>query len=462
MVFSSITFIYYFLPLVLLVYYISPDKYKNLFFLLASLLFYTWGEIRYIFLIVISIIINYYLGILLAKDSVKKKHILILASIFNIGALGIFKYTGFFISIINRMFNSNILAPNIRLPLGISFFTFQALSYVIDVYREEVPVQTNIGDLALYIVAFPQLIAGPIVRYNRVNEQIGYRDHNFEKFSQGIKRFLLGLGKKTLLANPLALIADTNFAAIGNLTLLGSWLGLIAYTFQIYYDFSGYSDMAIGLGKMFGFEYDENFNYPYISKSVTEFWRRWHISLGSWFRDYVYIPLGGSRLGKMDNLRNLFIVWFLTGLWHGAAWNFIIWGLYFGFLLFIERLTKEIRKTIPGYINMAITFFLVMIGWVFFRAEGSYIIYFKSLVNIGNTGLIDSSSRIHLRDNKYLFIGAVLFATPLLRNLADFLYERLNKHIINILDTMIYIFLLVLSTIYLVNSTYNPFIYFRF
>ena len=344
MVFSSVTFIYYFLPVVLLMYYLVPDKYKNLFFLLASLFFYTWGEFKYILLIIISIIANYFFGILFKNKKITKKYILIFACIFNIGLLGIFKYASFFINTINNVFNMNIIIPNIRLPLGISFFTFQALSYIIDVYRGEVPVQTKITDLALYIVAFPQLIAGPIVRYNTVNEQIQCRSHTSEKFSEGIKRFLLGLGKKTLLANPLAAVADASFGAIGNLTLLSSWLGLIAYTFQIYYDFSGYSDMAIGLGKMFGFEYEENFNYPYISKSVTEFWRRWHISLGTWIRDYVYIPLGGSRVGKVKNIRNLFIVWFLTGMWHGASWNFVIWGLSFGVLIFIERASKDFRK----------------------------------------------------------------------------------------------------------------------
>ncbi|QQY78817.1 alginate O-acetyltransferase complex protein AlgI [Keratinibaculum paraultunense] len=462
MVFSSVTFIYYFLPVVLLMYYLVPDKYKNLFFLLASLFFYTWGEFKYILLIIISIIANYFFGILFKNKKITKKYILIFACIFNIGLLGIFKYASFFINTINNVFNMNIIIPNIRLPLGISFFTFQALSYIIDVYRGEVPVQTKITDLALYIVAFPQLIAGPIVRYNTVNEQIQCRSHTSEKFSEGIKRFLLGLGKKTLLANPLAAVADASFGAIGNLTLLSSWLGLIAYTFQIYYDFSGYSDMAIGLGKMFGFEYEENFNYPYISKSVTEFWRRWHISLGTWFRDYVYIPLGGSRVGKVKNIRNLFIVWFLTGMWHGASWNFVIWGLYFGVLIFIERASKDFREKIPSYINMIVTFFLVMIGWVFFRAENYYLAYFKVLFNIGNIDLIDAQSRINFHDNIVILIFSFILATPLFKNLVNRLYKKLNKVLIDLIDTMFYIFILLMSTIYLVNSTYNPFIYFRF
>lgn len=466
MVFSSITFIYYFLPIVILIYYLTPDKYKNLFFLLASLFFYTWGEIKYILLIIISIIANYIFGVLLENKKVKKKNIMIFASIFNIGLLGVFKYTGFFLNTINNIFNISVPIPNIRLPLGISFFTFQALSYVVDVYREEVPVQKKITDLALYVIAFPQLIAGPIVRYNTVNEQIKYRTHTSEKFSEGIKRFLLGLGKKTLLANSLGSLANASFEAVGNLTLLSSWLGIIAYTFQIYYDFSGYSDMAIGLGKMFGFEYEENFNYPYISKSITEFWRRWHISLGTWFKDYVYIPLGGNRLSKMKNIRNLFIVWFLTGMWHGASWNYIIWGLYFGVLLFIERITKDLRKNIPSYINMIITFILVVIGWIFFRIEDIYLSldYLKSLFNIGNIGLIDIESRINLHDNIILLFISFVLATPLLDNLVNRLYKKLELNIrkIGLLETMFYISILIMSTIYLVNSTYNPFIYFRF
>ena len=462
MVFSSITFIYYFLPIVLLIYYLVPNKIKNIFFLLASLFFYTWGELEYILLIIVSIVVNYFFGILFKNEKIHKKWILILACIFNIGILGIFKYTGFFINTINILFKTNIPIPNIRLPLGISFFTFQALSYIIDVYREDVPVQTKIIDLALYIIAFPQLIAGPIVRYNTVNEQIQFRDHTFEKFSDGIKRFLLGLGKKTLLANSLASLANASFDAVGDLTLLSSWLGLIAYTFQIYYDFSGYSDMAIGLGKMFGFEYEENFDYPYISKSVTEFWRRWHISLGTWFRDYVYIPLGGSKAGKIKNIRNLFIVRFLTGTWHGASWNYIIWGLYFGVLLFIERGTKNFRQKIPPYINMLITFILVMLGWVFFRMENLSLSYFKSLFNIGNVALIDVESRINLHDNIILLVASFVLATPLFSNLANGLYKKLNKNIIDLIDTIFYIFILMMSTIYLVNSTYNPFIYFRF
>ncbi len=466
MVFSSITFIYYFLPIVILIYYLIPDKYKNLFFLLASLFFYTWGEIKYILLIIISIIANYIFGVLLENKKIKKRSIMIFASIFNIGLLGVFKYTGFFLNTINNIFNISIPVPNIRLPLGISFFTFQALSYVIDVYREEVPVQKKITDLALYVIAFPQLIAGPIVRYNTVNEQIKYRTHTSKKLSEGIKRFLLGLGKKTLLANSLGSLANASFEAGGNLTLLSSWLGIIAYTFQIYYDFSGYSDMAIGLGKMFGFEYEENFNYPYISKSITEFWRRWHISLGTWFKDYVYIPLGGNRLSKIKNIRNLFIVWFLTGMWHGASWNYIIWGLYFGVLLFIERITKDLRENIPSYINMIITFILVVIGWIFFRIEEIYLSldYLKSLFNIGNIGLIDIESRINLHDNIILLFISFVLATPLLGNLVNRLYKKieLNRSKIDLVDTIFYISLLIMSTIYLVNSTYNPFIYFRF
>ncbi len=466
MVFSSITFIFYFLPIILLLYYIIPNKYKNLLFLLGSLVFYSWGEIRYIPLIIVSIVGNYYFGLLFENKKIKKKNVMILACVFNIGILGIFKYTIFFLGIINSIFSFSIPIPNIRLPLGISFFTFQALSYVIDVYRGQVPVQKKIMNLGLYIVAFPQLIAGPIVRYSTVNEQIVDRSHTGEKFSQGTRRFLLGLGKKILLSNPLALLANASFGSIGHLTLLSSWLGIIAYTFQIYYDFSGYSDMAIGLGKMFGFEYEENFNYPYISKSISEFWRRWHISLGTWFKDYVYIPLGGNRTSKVKNIRNLFLVWFLTGMWHGASWNYIIWGLYYGILIFMERKTKGLRGKIPGFINMIFTFLLVVIGWVFFRIEDMNLAfaYFKSLFNIGNIGLIDIGSRVNLYDNILLLTLSFILATPVLSNLAKKFYGKRNfkGKYMDLVETLFYILILLMSTIYLVNSTYNPFIYFRF
>lgn len=466
MVFSSITFIYYFFPIVVLIYYILPFKYKNFFFLLSSLFFYSWGEFKYILLIITSVTANYIFGLLLDNEKIMRKKVLIVAVIFNIGSLGIFKYSVFFIETINNLLSSSIPIPNIRLPLGISFFTFQALSYIIDVYRKEVPVQRKITNLGLYITAFPQLIAGPIVRYNTVNEQIKIRSHTVEKFSEGIKRFLLGLGKKVLLANSLGSLANASFESMGTLTLLSAWLGIIAYTFQIYYDFSGYSDMAIGLGKIFGFEYEENFNYPYISKSITEFWRRWHISLGTWFKDYVYVPLGGNRLNILKNIRNLFIVWFLTGMWHGASWNYIIWGLYFGVLLLIERNTVDLRKKIPGFINLSITFILVVIGWVFFRIEDMTLslVYLKTMFNIGTMGLIDVESRINLHDNIILLFASFILASPIIGNLINKLYKKLElqKRKIVFTDTLIYILILVVSTIYLVNSTYNPFIYFRF
>lgn len=466
MVFSSITFIYYFLPIVVLIYYILPFKYKNFFFLFTSLFFYSWGEFKYILLIITSITTNYIFGLLLDNEKIMRKKVVVLAIVFNIGTLGVFKYSVFFLETINNIFSSSIPIPDIRLPLGISFFTFQVLSYIIDVYRKEVPVQKKITNLGLYITAFPQLIAGPIVRYNTVNDQIKIRTHTAEKFSEGIKRFLLGLGKKVLLANSLGSLANASFDSIGNLSLLSAWLGIIAYTFQIYYDFSGYSDMAIGLGKIFGFEYEENFNYPYISKSITEFWRRWHISLGTWFKDYVYVPLGGNRLNIFKNIRNLFVVWFLTGMWHGASWNYIIWGLYFGVLLFIERNTIDLRKKIPGLINLVLTFMIVVIGWVFFRIEDMSLslVYLKSLINIGTIGLIDVESRINLHDNIILLFASFILATPLLANLVNKLYIKLGlkQRNTSFIDTLIYIFILAISTIYLVNSTYNPFIYFRF
>ncbi len=328
MVFSSLVFLFVFLPLIICLYYLSKDKYKNYLLLVASLFFYAWGEPTYIVIMILSIIANFIFGRQVSIENKYRKIWLTTSVIFNIGMLGVFKYTGFFIDNLNNIFNLNIMNPQIALPLGISFFTFQAMSYVIDVYRHDAKVQNNIFNMALYISLFPQLVAGPIVRYQTIADQIIEREHNLLKFEKGIGRFILGLSKKVILANSLGLLADSVFSTnINDIAILSSWLGIISYSLQIFFDFSGYSDMAIGLGQMFGFEFLENFNYPYISKSASEFWRRWHISLGSWFRDYVYIPLGGSRKGKVRTYINLFIVWFLTGFWHGASWTFIAWGL---------------------------------------------------------------------------------------------------------------------------------------
>lgn len=353
MIFSSLTFLFVFLPFVLLIYYISKDKYRNYILLLVSLLFYSWGEPKFIILMLISILFNYYFAIFIDKyreNNKVTKAILIGSLIFNIGLLFFFKYFNFFINNFNSLFSSNISIMKIILPIGISFYTFQILSYVVDVYKDDVKVQKNICYLGAYISFFPQLIAGPIVRYCDIEKQLNNRIVNFDKVVVGIRRFIIGLGKKVIIANNVAIIADTIFNSnnLGNYGIGILIIGTLAYTIQIYFDFSGYSDMAIGLGKLFCFDFLENFNYPYIATSITDFWRRWHISLSSWFRDYVYIPLGGNRVSKLKFLRNIFVVWMLTGLWHGASWNYVIWGIYFGIILMFEKLVYgKFLKKIP-------------------------------------------------------------------------------------------------------------------
>ena len=339
MVFSSLTFLFVFLPIVLLIYYISPRPLKNFVILLFSLIFYAWGEPKFIFLIILSILINYIGALQIVKnssDTEKRKFIFITLLLIDISILFFFKYYGFIISSIGSLFGIDLVIRDIPLPLGISFYTFQQISYIIDVYTKKTKVQKNLINFGAYITMFPQLIAGPIVKYNDIEGQLKNRNENLTQFSSGVHRFIIGLGKKVLLANSIgALWSEIKVIPLNEISILTSWIGIIAFALQIYFDFSGYSDMAIGLAKMFGFEFLENFNYPYISKSVTEFWRRWHISVGTWFREYLYIPLGGNKKGNLIQIRNLFVVWFTTGLWHGASFNFIAWGIYFGVILFI-------------------------------------------------------------------------------------------------------------------------------
>ncbi len=467
MVFSSLVFLFMFMPLIIILYYISKDKYKNYILLVASMFFYAWGEPTYIVIMLISIISNFLFGKLVSienEDKIRKKWVFV-SVLFNIGMLGVFKYTGFFIDNINSVFSSNIANPGISLPLGISFFTFQAMSYVIDVYREDAKVQKNVFDMALYISLFPQLVAGPIVRYQTVADQIIEREHTLDKFSNGVSRFIIGLSKKVFLANGLGMLADTTFATnISDLTIASSWLGIIAYSLQIYFDFSGYSDMAIGLGNMFGFEFLENFNYPYISKSASEFWRRWHISLGSWFKDYVYIPLGGSRKGKVRPYINLFIVWFLTGLWHGASWTFIAWGLYFGVLIAMEKaFLEKILMKMWSPIRHIYLILVVMIGWVFFRADtfGYAFEYLGSLFGFSGQALYDNQTLRYIIDYGYILVIAILGSVPLLKNIINRIsIKETNGYYI--IKSAILMTLFVIIAIKLVNSTYNPFLYFRF
>ena len=468
MVFSSIVFLFTFLPISLLMYYISPKKFKNAVILLTSLIFYAWGESVYIFLMVGTIIFDYIMALKIDKykeDCNKSKKLFIFTLSVNILILVFFKYFGFIVDNINNIFSINIPFSALALPVGISFYTFQVLSYIIDVYLQKVKVQKSIISFGAYVTMFPQLVAGPIVQYETIEEQLNYREESLEKFGQGVERFIQGLGKKILLANNIGFVWTTISAMdLGSMSVLTAWIGIIAYTFQIYFDFSAYSDMAIGLGKMFGFEFIENFNFPYISTSVTEFWRRWHISLGSWFREYIYIPLGGNRVNVGKQIRNIFAVWFLTGLWHGASWNFIVWGLYYGIILLLEKMVfdKVLEKT-PKFIKHVYTMLLVTIGWVFFASTDlTYAIeYIKVMFGLGHNVLIDNAGIYYLYTNVIMFIILAICSTPILKNMLDKGVAKSRPLYMNI-SLVIHMLVLFLATAYLVNETYNPFLYFRF
>ncbi len=465
MLFSSINFLYYFLPCVLIIYFVTPTKYKNIILLISSLLFYFYGEPIYILIMLASILSAYIHGILINKYTKHKKVFLISSIIISIGLLALFKYSDFIITNINSICNSQIKLLNLALPIGISFYTFQILSYVIDVYNKKVPVQKNIIKLATYVSLFPQLIAGPIVRYIDVEKELTKREHTFEKISLGIRRFIIGLSKKVLIANQLGELCQV-FMQTNEKSILFYWIYGVAFSLQIYFDFSAYSDMAIGLGKIFGFQFLENFNYPYISKSITEFWRRWHISLGTWFRDYVYIPLGGNRVGKIKLIRNIFIVWFLTGFWHGANWTFILWGLLFGVLLIIEKLfLKEILEKMPKIISHIYVLFIVMISFIIFNANNiaQAIQQIIGLFGANKEPFINSYTRYYLKSYFVIIIISIIGATPLLKNIINKLKEKtkINK-VINTIEPIILVALLLIVTSYLVDNSYNPFLYFRF
>ena len=458
MVFSSITFIFYFLPLVLFFYFLFPNKYKNFILLLFSLIFYGYGEPIYILIMVFSSIVDYTHAIIIDKyrNTLKAKFALISSIVINLSLLGVFKYSDFFISISNDLLNTNIPLLNLALPIGISFYTFQTMSYTIDVYRNQAPVQTNIISLATYVSLFPQLVAGPIVRYVDISHSLNHRTHDLNRFYEGIYKFVIGLSKKVILANNLGFIwANIKAMEYTSLSVMTSWLGIICFTLQIYFDFSGYSDMAIGLGKVFGFDFLENFNFPYISKSITEFWRRWHISLGVWFRDYVYIPLGGNKCSKSRWIFNIFVVWFLTGLWHGASFNFILWGLYFGIILMIEKLfLLDFLDKIPNIFRHFYVLLLVVISFVFFEllSFGDIKLYLSAMFG-GNSLFVDSSFYYYFIPNIFLLIFSVLCSTPLFKIILD-------KN--DVLQLVVIILGLVLSTAFLVDATFNPFLYFRF
>ena len=467
MVFSSISFLYYFLPIVLILYFITPFKYKNLVLFIISLVFYFYGEPKYVLLMILTIFSSYINGRMIDKfkDTKFKKVFLIADIVISLGLLGIFKYTDFFISNINTIFGSNISFLKLALPIGISFYTFQTLSYSIDVYKGNVKAQKSFITLGTYVVLFPQLVAGPIVRYSDIEKELQKRKSDFKSISVGFNRFILGLAKKVILANNFGLLCQI-FYNSGDKSVLFYWVYGISYMLQLYFDFSGYSDMAIGLGKIFGFNFPENFNYPYIAKSITDFWRRWHMTLSSFFRDYVYIPLGGNRTSKVKFLRNILIVWFLTGFWHGADWNFIIWGLYFGILLIIEKffLAKLLDKS-PNILCHLYTLLTVLISFIIFNATSltNVITDIKSLFGFNHLPLINKETIYYLKSYLIVMIIGIIAATPMLKNSITNLKENKKiNNIINILEPIYLFILLAIATSYLIDSSFNPFIYFRF
>ena len=463
MIFSSIPFLFFFFPLFILLYFTLPFKYKNYILLLFSLIFYAWGEPIYILLMIFSSIVDFINGKNIEKykdDNKKKKIYLIISIIINISLLGFFKYADFFIKVINNILNLDIPLLNLGLPIGISFFTFQTMSYSIDVYRGDVKAEKDFLTFMTYVCMFPQLIAGPIVRYETVSSELHKRDINFKKFADGFTRFLRGLFKKVLIANNIGLLFTLiTSSEVNDISIMTGVLAIVSYAFQIYFDFSGYSDMAIGMGNMCGFTFLENFNYPYISKSITEFWRRWHISLSSWFKDYVYIPLGGSRVNILKNIRNILIVWILTGFWHGASWNFIFWGLYYGILLLLEKfvLKKYIDK-LPDFVKHIYTIILVFIGWMIFAFDDSKYL-FGFIKALTSNKFVDSAFLYYFKNYFLILVIATVFSLPVYPKVK----EKMNNTIFtSLLSISIYVILFIITLSYLVSDTYNPFLYFRF
>lgn len=470
MIFSSIFFIFVFLPIVLGVYYLVPFRMKNLVLLIGSLIFYAWGEPVYIILMVLSIAINFVSGLELesymnAGNMKKAKYACILTAVINFLILGVYKYYGFVMENLNMILPVEIPYRELALPIGISFYTFQTMSYVIDIYRGKVKAQHDPVTFGAYVCMFPQLIAGPIVRYSDVEQQLYKRSLSLGKFGDGVMWFLQGLGKKVLIANNIGSIYEAVTALeISQTSVLTAWIGCFAFTMQIYFDFGGYSDMAVGLGKMLGFDFMRNFDYPYISKSITEFWRRWHISLGTWFKEYVYIPLGGNRTGTFATIRNLLIVWGLTGLWHGAAWNFIVWGLYYGVILCMEKyVLKRWLERLPAVVQHIYTMVLVMLGWVLFFSPslGSALSYMGAMFGAGGAGAVDLTGFYYLKSVLLIGIFAGAASTPLPYHRFSRMF-RARERYRQILCMAVYVAIFLISTAYLVNATYNPFLYFRF
>ncbi|MBY0123571.1 MBOAT family protein [Bacillus sp. S/N-304-OC-R1] len=457
MVFSSLIFLFWFLPVVLVLYYCLPRRFRNFILFITSLLFYAWGEPAYIVLMMISTMLDYSFGLLLDRPKLsprKRKLIVTLSIIANLGILSYFKYVDFLIQNVNALLGTHIHSTELPLPIGISFYTFQSMSYIIDVYRGSARAQRNWVDFGTYVALFPQLVAGPIVQYNTLAVQLKERSENIQMFAEGVRRFIIGLTKKVLLANNIGILWQTiSHSNLDSLPALTAWIGIVAFAFQIYFDFSGYSDMAIGLGLMFGFRFRENFNKPYIAESITDFWRRWHISLSSWFRDYVYIPLGGNRRGLAIQMRNILIVWLLTGLWHGASWNFVLWGLYFGVILMIEKWWGlKLLQRLPHWVRHIYAIFLILVGWVLFAFDQPSLIvhYLQAMAGLNHQPIWNDSTVY------YAYTNAILLVVLIIASI------RKKQPPESSFSLVWYGFLFFLSIAYLVDDTFNPFLYFRF
>ena len=465
MVFSSLPFLFLFLTVVLLVSHLLPFKFRNFFLLLANLVFYAYGEPVYVLIMIASILVNFFAGVLMDKQPTqsRRRAVLVVGIVLNLAALGVFKYAGLFVDTLRGIpAFSSLPEVNIALPIGISFYTFQTMTYPVDIYRGDAELPKNLVNFGTFVTLFPQLIAGPIIKYKDLADQMAFRTHSPEKFASGVQIFIVGLGKKVLLANNIGQLWDVYLATPGTeLTTLGAWLGILAFSLQLYFDFSGYSDMAVGMGRMLGFQFLENFNYPYLAKSATEFWRRWHISLGSWFREYLYIPLGGNRVKAPRMVFNLFVVWACTGIWHGASWNFLIWGLYYFVIIVFERFFfSSVLDKLPGWVGHVYGLFIVMVGWALFAVEDftAMGLYLKAMFGLGGTGLLDGTFLYYLRSYLPILIIAILAATPLAKNL----WAKLSTRGRQVAVPVLMLAGLALATAYLVDGTYNPFLYFRF
>jgi len=461
MLFSSVTFLYYFLPAVLILYFLVPRFLKNTVLLISSLIFYGWGEPKLLFLMIFTILMFYFCGLMIGRSAEQrwKKFWLVTSIVISVGLLGLFKYADFFIDSFNAVTGLSIPLLRLALPVGISFYTFQSLSYTIDVYRGNVPAQRNPISFGAYVALFPQLIAGPIVRYVDVARELNERKHSWEDFCLGLRRFLVGLGKKILIADNFALLMKLFRESEGK-SVLFYWLYAVAFMLNIYFDFSGYSDMAIGLGRIFGFRFIENFNYPYLSKSVTEFWRRWHMSLGSWFRDYIYIPMGGNRVSKGRWVFNILTVWMLTGLWHGAAWNFVLWGLLFGIMLMIEKWVPALQK-LPGWLRHGYVLLIVCLSFVLFNADSlsQAVSDMGGMFGFAGVPLVNAESLYYLRSYAPLFVMGLVGATPIVRDTARKLGEKPYGAVLEVAMMAV---LLIVCSAYLVDGSFSPFLYFRF